>query len=130
MSGIEALGNPIPLKIGRGEIHPPRPETGPGKAGKGEDFKAALAEASSAHDLKFSKHAVDRMELRNAEIGRSELDRLGKAVSRAEEKGANESLVLLDKLAFVVSVQNRTVITAMQQGGEGVFTSIDSAVIA
>lgn len=131
MSGIEALGNPIPLKIAKGETHPPRPSTGNGEANGGEGFQAALAEASSAHGLKFSKHAVDRMELRNAEIGRAELDRLGQAVSRAEEKGANESLVLLDKLAFVVSVQNRTVITAMQQGREGgVYTSIDSAVIA
>ncbi len=131
MNGIEGLGNPTAMKIGK-EVSPPRPQPGQSTAATegAANFKNALAEASDAHDLKFSKHAVDRMELRNAEIGRSELDRLGKAVSRAEEKGANESLVLLDKLAFVVSVQNRTVITAMQQGQEGVFTSIDSAVIA
>jgi flagellar operon protein len=51
-------------------------------------------------------------------------------VARAREKGARESLVLLDELAFVVSIRNRTVITALQPSTEGVFTSIDSAVIA
>ena len=43
----------------------------------------------------------------------------------------NESLVLVDDLAFIVNVPNRTVITAMEQGetNSNVFTNIDGAVI-
>ena len=128
MSAIERIGIPVPPKIGEAEA---APDVRGGKgAASGGDFRAALEEAGAKLDLKFSKHAVDRMELRNVELGRAELDRLGSAISRAGEKGANESLVLLDELAFIVSIRNRTVITAMQSKGEEVFTSIDSAVIA
>jgi flagellar operon protein len=53
-------------------------------------------------------------------------------VDRAEEKGARDSLVLLRDMAFIVSVSNRTVVTAMdgERLKENVFTNIDSAVIA
>jgi len=52
-------------------------------------------------------------------------------VSKAAAKGARESLILLDDKAFVVSVRNRTVITAVdgEHLKENVFTNIDSAVI-
>ena len=53
------------------------------------------------------------------------------AVDRAAAKGARESLVLVDDTAFVVSVRNRTVITAVDRARmrDQVFTNIDSAVI-
>jgi flagellar operon protein len=58
--------------------------------------------------------------------------RLETAVDKAAGKGAKDALVMLDETAMVVSVQNRTVITAlgMHQAKENVFTNIDSAVIA
>jgi flagellar operon protein len=53
-------------------------------------------------------------------------------VDRAAAKGSRDSLVLLDQTAMVVSVKNRTVITALgrDQARDNVFTNIDSAVIA
>jgi flagellar operon protein len=53
------------------------------------------------------------------------------AVERASQKGANESLLLMDDLAFIVSVKNRTVITVIdgQHLKDNVFTNIDSAII-
>ena len=50
----------------------------------------------------------------------------------ARAKGARSSLILTEAGAFVVSVSNRTVITAMDpaQMRERVVTNIDSAVIA
>ena len=97
-----------------------------------KEFHAEFDEALRGHDLKFSKHAIDRLRMRDVPLGESEVERLDNAVAQAGEKGAKESLVLLDNLAFVVSVRNRTVITAMnaQSAKNGVFTSIDSAVIA
>jgi flagellar operon protein len=52
-------------------------------------------------------------------------------VDRAAAKGARESLVMMDDVALVVSVKNRTVITAVDRAHlkDNVFTNIDSAVI-
>ncbi|HEX3047301.1 MAG TPA: flagellar biosynthesis protein, partial [Bacillota bacterium] len=53
------------------------------------------------------------------------------AVNKAEAKGARESLILMDQMALVVSIKNRTVITAVDNESlkDNVFTNIDSAVI-
>jgi flagellar operon protein len=58
--------------------------------------------------------------------------RLEAGVARAAGKGARDSVVFVDGTAFVVSVRNRTVITAVdpEHMREHVFTNIDSAVIA
>ncbi|MFZ7104598.1 MAG: TIGR02530 family flagellar biosynthesis protein [Peptococcaceae bacterium] len=82
-------------------------------------------------ELKFSKHAQQRLNSRNIELGQDALAKLNNAVEKAADKGARESLVLMNDLAFVVSVKNKTVITAMdgQSIKENVFTNIDSAVI-
>ena len=66
-------------------------------------------------------------------IGSSPLRaRLQNGVDRAAGKGARDSVVFVDSTAFVVSVRNRTVITAVDRDHmkDHVFTNIDSAVIA
>lgn len=82
--------------------------------------------------LKFSKHAQDRLDSRSIRLNDADMASLQRAVTRAEEKGAKDSLVLLRDLAFIVSVKNRTVVTAVDGDHlkENVFTNIDSAVIA
>lgn len=95
------------------------------------DFRDQInASLGKIDKLKFSGHAIDRLADRGVVLSGQEAERLVKAVDAAEGKGARESLVLLDELAFVVSVKNRTVITACGKSGlkEGVFTKIDSAV--
>ena len=81
--------------------------------------------------ISFSAHAMDRLNERNMVLGSDEITRLSRAVSKAEEKGAVDSLILLNDIAFIVSVKNRTVITAMtgDEMHNNVFTNIDSAVI-
>ena len=81
--------------------------------------------------LKFSAHAEARLKSRNIRLKDSDLTRITGAVEKAESKGSRESLILMDDLAFVVSVRNRTVITAMDGNAlkENIFTNIDSAVI-
>jgi flagellar operon protein len=82
--------------------------------------------------IKFSKHAIDRLQDRNIKLNETQMDKLYEAVDKAEKKGARESLVLFkEDLALVVSVKNRTVITAIdgESMKENVFTNIDSAVI-
>ena len=83
-------------------------------------------------DLKFSKHAQERLSSRNITLNETDLSSLQQAVSRAQGKGAQDSLVLLRDMAFIVSVPNRTVVTAVDASSlkDNVFTNIDSAVIA
>lgn len=81
--------------------------------------------------LKFSKHAELRLSLRNINLSATQMDRINMAVKKAEEKGVNESLVIMDDIALIVNIKNRTVITAVSKNElkENVFTNIDGAVI-
>lgn len=80
--------------------------------------------------LKFSKHANERMMQRNLELSQKQMERLENGVQKAGEKGIKESLVMVDDLAFIVNVDNSTVITAVDENDSRVFTNIDGAVIA
>jgi flagellar operon protein len=81
--------------------------------------------------IRFSKHAAQRLESRNISLSDEQSTRLENGVNQASDKGINESLVLVDSLAFIVNVPNRTVVTAMDQAEtqSNVFTNIDGAVI-
>lgn len=91
--------------------------------------KLRPAEASGA--MRWSAHAVQRLSQREISVTPEMQQRLEGAVDRLAAKGGRESVVLVDRLAFVVSVPNRTVITAVDQAGmrDQVFTNIDSAVL-
>jgi flagellar operon protein len=106
-----------------------RPASKPASGAFGDVLAGKLVEAGP---LKFSGHALDRIQRRGIDVGATELARLQDGVARAAAKGGRESLVLVDGTAFVVSVPNRTVITAVDREHmrEQVFTNIDSAVIA
>ena len=82
-------------------------------------------------ELKFSKHASMRLSDRNISLTNEPNERLQNGVQAAKEKGINESLVLVDSLAFIVNVPSKTVVTAMDQTEtkSNVFTNIDGAVI-
>ena len=82
-------------------------------------------------ELKFSKHATNRLSDRNIALTSNQLERLSDGTKKAQEKGIKESLVLVDELAFIVNTKNNTVITAMDQTEtkENIFTNIDGAVI-
>ena len=81
--------------------------------------------------VKFSKHAEERLKSRNITLDAAKMEKINDAVSRAEQKGVKDSLILMDNLALVVSVKNKTVITAVnnEELKNNVFTNIDGAVI-
>ncbi len=108
------------------------PGSGASGASAGPSFADALDRADQAQALSFSRHALARAQRRGIELDAGTLGRLADGVSRAAGKGSRDSLVLVDGTAFVVSVSNRTVITAVgsEQMKDNVFTNIDSAVIA
>ena len=58
-------------------------------------------------------------------------DTVEQAIDRAGAKGSRDSLILMNDLAMIVNIRNRTVITAMEGKDikENIFTNIDSAII-
>jgi flagellar operon protein len=96
----------------------------------GSSFADLLNEADQK--VKFSSHAQKRLEVRSIEMDEGKIDRLSTAVDKANAHGAKESLILMDDLAFIVNVRERTVVTTvdMNRRKEGVFTQIDTVVFA
>ncbi len=96
-----------------------------------QNYLEQLSGASQGSELKFSKHAAGRLATRDITLDDSQLDRLKDGMSRANEKGIKDSLMIMDRLAFIVNVPSSTVITAMDsmESNEQVFTNIDGAVI-
>ncbi|MBI1333948.1 MAG: flagellar protein [Armatimonadetes bacterium] len=103
----------------------PTPQVG-GNVSDLSEFKSILQDR-----LKVSSHAQTRLQSRNIELDASAWDRVMQGVDKAAAKGAKESLVLVDNAALVVSIKNRTVITAVDKDSlkDNVFTNIDSAVV-
>ncbi|HWB23123.1 MAG TPA: TIGR02530 family flagellar biosynthesis protein [Gaiellaceae bacterium] len=124
-NGIDGLG-----AVGGAPASPP--VTRPVQQGGGASFGAVLAGKLETAPLKFSGHALQRVEQRGINLDPTTMSRLTGGVDRAAAKGCRNSLVLVDQNAFVVSVPNRTVITAVDRDHmkEQVFTNIDSALIA
>jgi flagellar operon protein len=100
------------------------------KTGNGESFSEVFDKELTS--LKFSGHAQNRMQSRDLDMTVSEVFKLEEAVSKAQAKGGNETLVLMNDKAFIVSIKNQTVITVMnrEQLNSNVITNIDSAVFA
>lgn len=94
-------------------------------------FEDVLKEKSKTSELKFSKHADERLNKRDINLTSEQLKRLEDGTKKAGEKGIKESLMIMDDLAFIVNVKNNTVITAIdsKSNNENVFTNIDGAVI-
>lgn len=101
----------------------------PEAAKGGGDFARILGER--LEEVRVSQHARERLERSQVKLTDEDWGRVRQAVDKAARKGARESLILLDNLALVVSIRNRTVITAVDgyRMKENVFTNIDSAVI-
>jgi flagellar operon protein len=116
---------PPPAAAGAAAETANRPDSAAGAA-----FQQALQQAGQG--VQLSRHAQKRVDSRDLNLDPARLSRLNTAISRAAEKGSRNSVVMLDGLAVVVDVNQRTVVTAMntQQGKERVFTNIDSVVIA
>ncbi len=140
-NGLDRIQNLIPTKP---------TEIKKSEGGDGVSFKEALGDALKSTDvkapavnlqaqatktaapaLKFSNHAVERMQSRGISYSPEDLTRLGEAVQKAAAKGSKDTLVLMDSSALIVSVKNNTVVTVMDKNAlkENVFTNIDSTIV-
>ncbi|MCB0412581.1 MAG: hypothetical protein KDD22_08655 [Bdellovibrionales bacterium] len=129
-SSVEALKKPLSPQVGHND------------PGAGPSFKDILSQqalgqadalkgAKEASILKFSNHALDRMQARGIYFDKDQLAKIEGALQKAASKGAKETLLLTDDSALIVSVKNNTVVTVMDKAGlrDNVFTNIDSAVM-
>lgn len=115
-----------------GQLLSSKPNTKPQpKKDNTVSFKEILKEQEQGKvsELKFSKHANERLASRNIALSKEQIERLESGASKAREKGINESLVLVDDVAFIVNVKNNVVVTAVNDTEDSVFTNIDGAVI-
>lgn len=92
-----------------------------------EKFENALQSA----EIQVSKHAQKRLEARSIELTDADRMQLNEALSTLTQKGARDSLVLMEDKAFIVNVPSKTIVTAMSksQMKEQVFTNIDSTLL-
>jgi len=102
----------------------------------GSSFRSILEQtqsspASGSEPLRFSAHAMQRLQSRNITLTSDDISRMNDMADKAAAKGAKNSLFIVRDAAMVVSIKNRTVITAVDQDSmkENVFTNIDSAAI-
>jgi flagellar operon protein len=94
------------------------------------DFEKAFIDALKQKNsqVKVSAHAQNRMDERQIALSDEDMKKIKAAVDELGEKGARESLLLYKNSAFIASISNRTIITAMNGAELGTVTNIDSAV--
>lgn len=88
-------------------------------------------EISKQTEVKFSKHALERLQERNINLSKDDISKINDAVHKASEKGVKEALIIMGNTALVTSIMNKTVITAATEETlkNNVFTNIDGAII-
>jgi flagellar operon protein len=92
-------------------------------------FIDILRDKMQPSEISFSAHALSRLEERNIIVDGQIKAKLENAINQIAQKGGKESLIMLDDIAYVVSVPNKTVITALETSNSNVFTNIDSALV-
>ncbi len=119
------------FRIERGQIIPsPSSQTNKGNQVENLDFKKILDQTmSKKENVKISAHAQQRMRERDIKLQAEDMDLINKAMNSLEKKGAKESLMIYKDMAFIASVNNRTIITALQEEDIDVVTNIDSAIV-
>jgi flagellar operon protein len=131
------------VRVGYGDFVPAQSGTGNARGEIDSRFGSTLDgvlaqqetreqwEVEKTGELRWSRHAVARLQSRGIEIDDQATAEIAEAVDLLEGKGAKESLVLYDDHAFIVGVKRRTVITAMtrDEAVGSIFTNIDSTIV-
>lgn len=91
------------------------------------DFARELVDA---REVRFSAHAQRRLASRNLRLSEDQMAGIARATDQAAARGARDSLLLMDDVALVVNVPNRTVVTALDPSRmeNGIVTNIDATV--
>ena len=95
------------------------------------EFEKILNGIKGSNDLKVSGHAQERMRERNINLSKNDLDNLKSAADAVRQKGGKEAVILYHNVAYLTSIKNNTIITAIDKDSlkGNVFTNIDSTII-
>jgi flagellar operon protein len=127
---VDSIYFPNPVQVNAART--PKQQKSGTATGSDSTFARVLDEKLPAQGISFSNHAQERLKSRGISLSPTDMEKLEGAVESVAKKGGKDSLVLLGDAALVVSVKNRTVVTALDRASMqgNVFTNIDSAVIA
>lgn len=89
-------------------------------------LKESLQTQTSSTEMKISNHAQKRMEERGIELNQSDLTSIEGAIEELNQKGSKNSVIVYKDMAFITSINNRTIITAMNTDEMETITNIDS----
>ena len=89
-------------------------------------FKESLQTQTTSTEMKISNHAQKRMEERGIQLNQSDLTTIEGAVEELNQKGSKNSLIVYKDMALIASINNRTIITAMNASEMETITNIDS----
>lgn len=96
------------------------------------NFKDMLnKEINKKEGFTISNHAAERLSSRNVSLNEHDMKTINEGINKAEQKGCKNSVILYKDVALVASIENRTVITAMDKNSakDNVFTNVDSVVL-
>ncbi|MDP8224567.1 MAG: TIGR02530 family flagellar biosynthesis protein [Candidatus Lernaella stagnicola] len=119
----------VPQAVGKPTA--PSASTPAAKLPSDDQFRAVLdRQIQRGNEVRFSAHARERLAARNVNLNSAEVGKINQAVESVAAKGGRNTLVVGADYALIVSIPNRTVITALPRGGmqENVITNIDSTV--
>ena len=93
-----------------------------------EEVLAKKLRPNQAYGIKLSQHAQKRIAERQLDLDAQEFFKLRQAFDTLKNKGGKDSLVVTPKAAYIVDVDQRSIVTAMDKRdmAENVFTKIDS----
>lgn len=91
-------------------------------------FKEVL---ENKFELTMSKHASERLSNRNIQVTQEQWQQISRKLTEADKKGITEAVVIDDGMALVVSVKNRTIVTAMSrnEASNHIFSNINGTIL-
>ena len=93
-------------------------------------FKGYLDnEIRKNNGYRVSSHAEER--IKALALSDADLNKLNEGLNMAEKKGSKNTVILYKDVTFIASVENRTLITAVnrERAKDNIYTNIDSLVI-
>lgn len=105
------------------------------QSGETSEFKKLLqdkiGDVKNDHGINLSLHAAKRLSERNLMLNNEDFFKIKNAIGKLKEKGGQDSLIITEKAAYIVDVNNNKIVTAIDKDNmsENVFTKIDSTVV-
>ena len=89
-------------------------------------MQEALSQRTDDKELKISNHAQKRLDQRGFSLEGEDMSNLSQAMDELDDKGSKNSLLFYKDMALIASIDNRTIITALNQNELDTVMNIDS----